>query len=268
MIIVGEKINGTLKAVQEAIVTRNRNYISDLARQQASAEVDYLDVNAGTPPEREVEDLKWLVEVVQDTVDTPLCLDSPRPETLDKVLPLLKKPGLLNSVTAEPGKPEKIFPLVKNYKCGVIALTLDENGIPKDAERRVEIATRLIEKGTTYGISEEDIYVDPLVMTLATDYTAAHTFLEAVREIKGRFPKVHVISGLSNVSYGLPYRRTINRTFLVLAQAAGMDAAIVDPLDEELVASIWATDLLLGKDSYCSNYLRYYRKRESRVQGK
>ncbi|HAA89311.1 MAG: Dihydropteroate synthase DHPS [Thermoanaerobacterales bacterium 50_218] len=264
MIIIGEKINGTLKAVQEAIETRNSSYIAELAKRQADAGADYIDVNAGTPPEREPEDLKWLVEVVQEAVDTPLCLDSPRPETFAEVLPLLKRPGLLNSVTAEPGKPEKVFPLAATYKFGVVALTLDERGIPKDAQTRVEIASKLVEQGAKYGIREEDIYVDPLVVTLATNHTAAKVFVEAAREIKRRFPGVHIISGLSNVSYGLPYRRLINRTFLVLGRAAGMDAAIIDPLDEELVATIWATELVLGEDPYCRNYLQYYRRRESK----
>ncbi len=264
MILIGEKLNGTLKRVQEAIAARDESYITALAQKQAEAGVDYLDVNAGTPPEREPEDLKWLVEVVQEAVDVPLCLDSPRPETLAAVLPLVKKPGLLNSVTAEPGKPEKVFPLAASSGFGVVALTLDERGIPQDAATRVEIAARLIEEGAKYGVKEENIYVDPLVVALATEHKAAQVFLEATSEIKKRFPGVHIISGLSNVSFGLPYRRTINRAFLVLARAAGMDAAIIDPLDDELMATVWATELVLGEDPYCRNYLRYYRKREAR----
>ncbi|NPV28660.1 MAG: methyltetrahydrofolate cobalamin methyltransferase [Firmicutes bacterium] len=268
MIIIGEKINGTLTKVREAIAERDRDFIADLAQRQAEAGADYLDVNAGTSPEREPEDLKWLVEVVQETVDTPLCLDSPRPETLAEVLPLVKRPGLLNSVTAEPGKPEKVFPLAAASGFGVVALTLDEGGIPKDAKTRVEIAERLISEGAKYGVKEENIYVDPLVVALATEHKATQVFLEATGEIKKRFPGVYIISGLSNVSFGLPYRRTINRTFLVLARAAGMDAAIIDPLDEELMATVWATELVLGEDPYCRNYLRYYRKRESKAAGK
>jgi len=126
-----------------------------------------LILSTGEPP----EDLKWLVEVVPDAVDTPLCLDSPRPDALAKVLPLLRRPGLLSSVTAEPGKPEKVFPLAAAYKSGAVALTLDEKGIPKDAQARVEIASRLIEQGAKYEIREAGIYVDPLAVTLATDIT-------------------------------------------------------------------------------------------------
>lgn len=268
MILIGEKINGTLKSVREAIAARDKSYIAALAQQQAESGADYLDVNAGTPPEREPEDLKWVVEVVQEAVDTPLCLDSPRPETLAEVVPLLKKPGLLNSVTAEPGKPEKVFPLAVASGFGVVALTLDEKGIPKDARTRVEIAARLIAEAAKYGMKEEYIFVDPLVVALATEHKAAQVFLEATGEIKKRFPGVHMISGLSNISYGLPYRRTINRTFLVLARAAGMDAAIIDPLDEELMATVWATELVLGEDPYCRNYLRYYRRRKATAGGK
>ncbi|BCV22378.1 methyltetrahydrofolate cobalamin methyltransferase [Moorella sp. Hama-1] len=266
MIIVGEKINGTLKAVQAAILERDAAFIAELARRQAEAGADYLDVNAGTAPGREEEDLKWLVEVVQEVVDTPLCLDSPRPETLAAVLPQVRRPGgLLNSVTAEPGKPGKVFPLAAEYRFGVVSLTIDERGIPKDVETRVDIASRLIEEAGKYGLREEYIYVDPLVTTLATASTSGKMFVEAVREIKGRFPEVHVISGLSNVSFGLPLRRTLNRTFLVLAREAGMDAAIVDPLDDELMVTIQATELLLGEDPYCRRYLQYCRSRKARV---
>ncbi|MGB9660753.1 MAG: methyltetrahydrofolate cobalamin methyltransferase [Moorellaceae bacterium] len=258
---MGEKINGTIPKVQAAILARDEGFIAGLAKAQAEAGADYLDVNAGTGPEREIEDLKWLVEVIQNVVDTPLCLDSPEPQALAAVLPLVSRQGgILNSVTAEPGKPDKVFPLAREYGFGVVALTLDEKGIPQDVETRVEIASQLVEEGLKYGLRQEDIYVDPLVVSLATHNHAGKVFVETVREIKRRYPAVHIISGLSNVSFGLPLRRSLNRTFLVLAREAGMDAAILDPLDDELMTAVRATELLLGEDPYCRRYLSHCRR--------
>lgn len=260
MIIIGEKINGTLKPVKQAIQDRDATYIVEIAKRQAEAGADYLDVNAGTPPEREPDDLKWLIEVVQEAVDTPLCVDSPRPQTLAEVMPFVKNPGLINSVSGEEGKPEAIFPLVKKYGCGVVALTVDQRGIPSDAKTRVEIAQNLITQAESYGIANEQVFIDPVVTALATGSDSCQVFVDAVKAIKEHFPEVKITSGLSNISFSLPRRKFLNRAFLVLAMNAGMDSAILDPLDTELMGLLFATNALTGKDNYALKYIRAYRK--------
>lgn len=260
MIIIGEKINGTLSPVKKAIQERDASYIVEIAKRQSEAGADYLDVNAGTPPDRESDDLKWLIEVVQEAVETPLCVDSPRPQTLADVMPFVKRPGLINSVSGEEGKPEAIFPLVKKYNCGVVALTVDQRGIPNDAKTRVEITRNLVSQAESYGIDHEAIFVDPVVTALATGSDSCQVFVDAVRAIKEQYPKVKITSGLSNISFSLPRRKFLNRSFMVLAMNAGMDSAILDPLDTELMGLLYATNALTGKDNYALKYIRAYRK--------
>ncbi|NPV30389.1 MAG: methyltetrahydrofolate cobalamin methyltransferase [Firmicutes bacterium] len=260
MIIIGEKINGTLKTVGEAIARRDREFIQKLARDQEAAGADYLDLCAGTEPGREVESLRWLVETVREVVHIPLCLDSPSPETLAEVIPYAGERGLINSVSGEGDKPERIFPLAKQYGWDVIALTLDDRGIPKDVETRLDIARSLLGKAQEFGISPDRIYIDPLVIALSTDGQSMLKFVEVMRRIKKEFPQVKITSGLSNISFGLPKRKVINRHFLIIALYEGMDSAILDPLDRDLMGSIYTTEALIGKDRYCRAYLNAYRR--------
>lgn len=260
MIIIGEKINGTLAPVKKAIQERNAAHIEEMAIKQSEAGATYLDVNAGTAPDREVDDLKWLIEVVENVVETPLCVDSPRPQTLIEVLPIVKRPGLINSVSDEADKPEKVFPLVKEYNCGIVALTVDQRGIPDNAETRVEIATKLITMAESYGIAHEKIFIDPLVTAIATNSDSCPVFTTTVKMIKAKYPNVNVTSGLSNISYSLPKRKFINRSFLAFAMAAGMDSAILDPLDTDIMGMLYATNAVLDQDNYGIKYIRAFRK--------
>lgn len=260
MIIIGEKINGTIKSVGEAIARRDKEFIQKLARDQEAAGADYIDLCAGTEPSKEVESLRWLVEIVQEVVNVPLCLDSPSPDTLAEVIPYAGERGLINSVSEEGDKPEKIFPLAKQYGWDVIALTLDDKGIPKDVETRLGIARSLIYKAQGYGISADRIYIDPLVIALSTDNQSMLKFVEVMRRLKEEFPQVKITSGLSNISFGLPKRKVVNRHFLTIALYEGMDSAILDPLDRELMGSIYTTEALIGKDRYCRAFANAYRK--------
>jgi 5-methyltetrahydrofolate--homocysteine methyltransferase len=176
------------------------------------------------------------------------------------MMPLAKKPGLINSVSGEGDKCDKLFPAIADTEWNVVALTCDdENGIPTDAGIKAKIASDIIEKAMTAGIAQERLFIDPLVTTLATTGDAFASFGDAVKLIKDKYPDVHITSGLSNISYGLPYRRSINRVFLTLAMAAGMDSAIMDPMAEDMRAAVYATEALLGKDDYCMNYLTAFR---------
>ncbi len=260
MKIIGEKINGTRKRVGEAIVNRDKDFIKDLAKRQVEAGAHLLDVNAGTKPDREAEDLVWLVRSIQEELDVPLCLDSANAAPLRAALEEVKQTPMINSISGEPKKLEEILPLAADHGSSVIALAIGEKGIPKNVEDRLIVVRKLIEETRKCGVPDERVYVDPLVMTIATDTEAGRITLETIRSVKKDFPEVHVISGLSNLSFGLPYRSLINRTFLTLAIEAGLDSAIVDPMDRELRDTLMAAELILGKDRYCLNYTRAFRE--------
>lgn len=260
MIIIGEKINGTIPSVRQAIENRDENFIRDLAIRQAEAGADYIDVCAGTAPEVELETLKWLMDIVQDAVDKPLCIDSPNPRTIEAVFKYAKKPGIINSVSGEGDKCEVIYPLIQGTPWQVIALTCDDRGIPSDVTTRVEIAKILIEKALKYDIQPERIHIDPLVISLPTDNQSLLKFIETMNIIKKLYPTVKITSGLSNISFGMPYRKIVNMCFLTIAVFSGMDSAIMDPCNKDMLAALLATEALIGKDRYCRKYNNAYRK--------
>lgn len=257
--IIGEKINGTRKSVGTAIVERDAAFIASLAQRQVDAGADWIDVNAGTHPDREVADLIWLVETVQASVDRPLCLDSPNPRALAAALSVTRQTPLINSITSEPARLEGILPLVQASGAPVIALALGARGMPATIDDRLTVVRQLVAAIRAAGIADDRIYVDPLVMTIATNTESAMIALETIRRVRAEFPEAHITSGLSNVSFGLPARGLINRTYLSLAVSAGLDTAILDPLDRELRAALLATELLLGRDRHCLTYTRAFR---------
>ncbi|MGD0153839.1 MAG: methyltetrahydrofolate cobalamin methyltransferase [Thermacetogeniaceae bacterium] len=260
MIIVGEKINGTIPSVQKAIEEREEEFIYSLAVKQAKAGADYIDVCAGTEPAVEVEALMWLMEIVQDAVDLPLCIDSPNPRVIEQVFLQAKQPGIVNSVSAEKDKCDIIYPLLQGTEWQAIGLTCDNSGIPGDVQTRVEIAGRLVETAGRYGISPDRLHIDPLVIALSTDNQSMLKFMKAAWEIKEACPSVKITSGLSNISFGMPLRRVVNQGFLTLAMYAGMDSAIMDPCNQEMMATLLATEALLGRDKFCRKFSNAYRK--------
>lgn len=260
MIIIGEKINGTLPHVRRAIEEKNDKFIRKLAIDQAEAGADYLDICAGTPEEDEADILKWLMDIVQQEVDKPLCIDSPNPGVFKKVLDFAKRPGIINSVSEEKDKSERIFSLISGTNWKVIGLTCDDEGISTDTQKRVNIAQKLVEKAFTHNIKIDDIFIDPLVLTLSTNNDSLLIYLETMEQIKVLYPNIKVTSGLSNISYGMPLRKFINQQFLTIALFSGMDSAIMDPCDQNLIATIYATQALKGNDKYCQKYLNAYRQ--------
>lgn len=257
--IIGEKINGTRRSVADAVRERDAEAIAALARVQAEAGCDWLDVNAGTDPEREPDDLAWLIAIVQKSVDTPLCVDSANPAALAAALPLAAEPPLVNSITAEPERLDAVLPLVAEHAAGVIALAMDGGGLPSGVEERLAILRRLVAATRAAGVPDERVYLDPLVIAVATDTDSAVVTFEALRRLRAEFPEAHLVSAASNVSFGLPARRLVNRTYLTLAVEAGIDVAILDPLDRELRATLLATELVLGRDRHCLAFTRAYR---------
>ena len=260
MIIIGEKINGAIPSVAAAIAGRDADAIRSLATRQTEAGAHYLDVCAGTAPELEKDALIWLLEIVQDAVGTPICIDSPDPEVLCEMLPHIKRPGIINSVSGEGNKCDMIFPLISGSEWNVIALTCDDAGIPSDVERKVDIGLQLIDKAGSYGITSDRIFIDPLVLSLSVVNDALLSFNEAIRRILEKHPAVHFTSGLSNISFGMPKRKLINRNFLAFAVQAGMDSAIMDPTDKDMYAQILAVEALLGRDKFCRAYNKAFRQ--------
>lgn len=260
MIIIGEKINGFIPKTLKAIEAKDADYIKMIAEGQQEGGANYLDICAGTAPEIEMETMVWLIELAQEVSDLPLCLDSSDTQILIDCMALCKKAGLINSVSMEEGKTEAIFPVIKGTDWGVVALTCNNEGIPDDPPTKLVIAREMIELARTYGIADEKIFIDPLVTTLATKQDSLLNFIEGIKLIHEEFPKVHFTSGLSNISFGMPYRKAINMQFLSLSMMAGMDSAIMDPMSPDMQATLYATNALLGKDDYCMDYLEAYRE--------
>ena len=231
MKIIGEKINGTRKRVAQAIAERDVTFIQDLARQQAEAGSAWLDVNAGTHPNQEPDDLVWLIETVQAVVDTPLCLDSANPQALAVAIKAVRQTPMINSISGEPQRLEGILPMVAEHGCQVIALAMDDKKIPETGEARVAVIHKVLDATRVAGIPDEHLYVDPLAMTIGTNIQSGLIAFDTMRAVHADYPEVHLTIGLSNISFGLPARSFINRDFLTLALAAGLDSAILDPLD-------------------------------------
>ncbi len=260
MIIIGEKINGTRKAVAQAIRERDAVFISDLAKSQADAGSAFLDVNAGTAPEREPEDMAWLVNTIQEACSTPLCLDSANPSALRAGLKLVRHPPMINSVSGERPRIESVLPLALEYKTSLILLALDdETGIPNTGDGRMRIVERLVRLALDGGLTEEKLYIDPLVTAISTGTDSALVTLDTIRRIRAAHPGCHITSGLSNISFGMPLRHMINRTFMAMAIQAGLDSAIADPNDRQLYEVMLASEMLMGKDKYCQGFNRAYR---------
>ena len=261
MIIVGERINSSSKLVRVAIDRRDASYIARLARAQRDAGADYIDVNAGIFTSDEPGRLAWLVSTVQMETDARLSLDTANGEALRSALVENKngKP-LINSITAQTERFRSVLPLIKEFDASVVALCMDDGGLPATADERADIAGKLIEKLTGAGVKPEDIFLDPLVCPIGTDPRACVIVLETIKKIRKRWPGVRIVCGVSNISYGLPARSLINSTFLAAAIIAGLDCAILDPLDGAVLRTIYAAEALAGADINCDEYIKKYRE--------
>jgi 5-methyltetrahydrofolate--homocysteine methyltransferase len=259
MLIIGERINSTRKSIAPAVKERNAALIQEEARRQAEAGAHYLDCNAATVGrEEEPEALCWLVRTVQECVDLPVALDSPNPDAIEGALAVHRGTAIINSISGECEKLERLLPLVplvRDHRARVIALCMDDHGMPQTSEDRVRIGLRLIARLLAAGVSEEEILVDPLLMPISVDSRHGSDVLAAITAFKQHFPQIRVSVGLTNVSYGLPERRWLNRAMLMMAMGAGLDAVICDPTDRDLMALLLSGEALLGRDEFCAGYL-------------
>jgi len=207
--------------------------------------------------------MEWLMNTIQPEIKTPFAIDSPSPEAIKRGLQVNKngKP-MINSITAETERFEGLSPLLKEYECSIVALCMDDSGMPETADERYNIACRLIEDLSKLGMKHEDIYLDPMIRPIGTGSHYGTVALDTMRNIKKQYPDVHIMCGLSNISFGLPLRKLINQVFLISAMNAGMDGAIMDPLDKKLMSMMYACEAVLGLDEFCMNYLEKYREEE------
>ncbi len=257
MLIVGEKLNSTIPSVKEAIKTRNAAFLQDLARRQAAGGASFLDLNTAQG-NNELDDMEWAVKILQEAVDVPLCIDSTEPAVIEAGLKAHRGKAMLNSISMETDRLSGMLPLISEYGCAVVALTMNDSGIPKTAEERIKIAGQLVDELKRANVDLEQVYIDPLVLPLAVNSENGVIFFRCLDEIKKSY-KVKTISGLSNVSHDLPKRKLINRNFLTICMVNGMDAAIMDPTDRKLTSTVTATNLLLNKDRFARNYLKAFR---------
>ena len=257
-VIIGEKINPTgRKKLAAALKDGDFEYVKQIALRQVAAGADILDVNVGVPGADEVDLLPKVAKLISETVDVPLCLDSANRDALAAALAVLPGRALVNSVNGEEASMEAVLPVIKEFNVPVIGLLMHDEGIPNDADTRVAVAGKIIERAAKLGIPAEDIVVDPLVLTVGADSGAGVVTLETIRRVKEEFG-VNINLGASNVSFGLPDRHTINQAFLALAMGAGATCAITDPM--KLTSIIRASDLLLGRDNFGSRYIGYWRE--------
>ena len=268
MIIVGEKLNGIIPSVKAAIEAEDEAFIRDMARKEYENKADYLDICTAVV-DRDLEVMKWMIDIVQDEVpDAKISLDSPSPETIVKATEFCTRPGIINSVSLEGNKTEVILSALKDTEWNFVGLLMGKDGLPQTVQDRVDNFHALYAEFKKYDIDDDRIYIDPLVLSVATLPNAYLDFVETAKIVKEEYPNVHIISGLSNISYGIPSRKSLNLSFLIGAMMNGMDAAILDPLSRDMQGGIYATEALIGKDHYCKNYLKAYRKDLFGVQKK
>jgi cobalamin-dependent methionine synthase I len=264
MIVIAEKINGTLPVVKKIIQNRDQEKLLDLARQQAGAGASYVDINVGTgigSREDEIQAMEWAVKAIQQELETPLCIDSADPAVLESGLKSRNgRPSLLNSAKAEKESLDEVVPLASTYGVPLIALTMDESGIPKTVEDRLQAAEKVASACESFGVPIDNVFFDLLVMPISTDVKHGLKTLAAITEVKKQFPGCKTVLGISNISYGLPARGRLNAAFLCMAVYAGLDAAIIDPMEDEISAAVKTAEVLVGRDRHCRKYTRAFRK--------
>lgn len=261
MIIIGERINSTRARIQEAIKKRDSAHILNEAVKQIEAGAHFIDINCAMSLGDEVQDMDWVVSVIQSEIkDISISLDSPNYLAIARGLEVYKGSGaiFINSITGEDSRIDTIVPLAVKYDTKLIALTMGDGGMPNTAEERFRIAKNILSKVLKIGFKIENLYFDPLIRPISTEPEQVKEFLKSIPMIKTL--GAHTACGLSNVSYGLPDRKLINSTFLAMAIQSGLDAAILDPTDKQIVSTIAASRVLLCDDEYCAQYLKAFRE--------
>lgn len=263
MEIIGERINGMFKDIREGIKAGDKKPIQEWAVKQTENGAFWLDVNTGASAEDQVATMKWLVQAIQEVVDTPLSLDSTNYDVIEAGLQLCKRPALINSCHADRYKIERVFPMAIKYNAKVIGLAMSEaSGIPKNAENRVMLAAELVAAADEFGLPLEDLYVDPLILPINVAQDHIVEAMETIRQVKFLSdPAPKTVVGLSNISQRCQNRKLINRTALVMLMACGLDAAIVDANDDELMNAAATARVIMNKEIYCDSYVELFKSK-------
>lgn len=265
MIIIGEKINASIPAVKAIIQKRDEKKLIELAQKQTAAGSAYIDVNVGTGEgsrDDEILAMQWAIDIIQNKIDTPLCIDSADPILLEAALEVRNgRTSLINSTKAEDKNLEEIVPLAVRHNTSLIALAMDDQGIPKTTQDRLIACEKIADACHRFGLMLKNVFFDPLVLPVSTDIQQGRVTLDTLAEIKKEFSTAKTVMGLSNVSYGLPNRAGLNAAFLHMAVSAGLDASIMDPLDKQMMTAVRTAEVLAGKDRHCRRYTRAFRKK-------
>lgn len=262
MFVIGELINGMYASVARAIQDKDKKTVQKLALDQIGAGADALDLNCGPASRQPAVDMPWLVEAVQEVTATMLVLDSSKPQAVEAGLAAAKNSCMINSTTADKAKLDILVPLAIKYKARLIGLAMDSKGIPRDKDQRLELAATIVAACVDAGFPVQDLYLDPILLPVNVGQAQLAWILEAIREFRViSEPAPKTVVGLSNVSQGTRHRGLVNRTFLAMAVSAGLDAAILDPLDHELMDTMITAELLMNRQIFCDSYLEAYRKK-------
>lgn len=260
MIIIGERINAGFKDVRAAIENREGDAIRQWARKQTDAKATYLDVNLGTASNKP-EDLCWMIEQVQEEVETPVSIDNNKPSMLKEAIKVCNKPPLINSTTAVDEKMDDLMPLAKESDASIIGLCMDESGSPKSADKRVENAGKVLAKLMEYEITPDRLFLDPIVMPLKFMQEQAGEVLNAISQFRlFSDPPPHVVCGLSNISNDTSRKSLIDSTYCAMMIGHGLDAAIMDVMDDNLVNSILTAELVMNRSIYADSFVEAFRK--------
>ena len=260
MIIVGERINGMFKDMRKAIAKKDKKPVQELALKQLKAGADYLDVNVGTASAEPEDAMVWLVETVREATDAPIAIDSPRMAVMKAGIEACEGRLMINSTTGKQAELDALLPLAAEKDADIVGVTIDENGVPTDVDGRIAIAMNIITAAMEHGISPDKLFIDPVILPVSADQKQPVFVLEALRQfpmLSDPAPKSLV--GLSNISQSASERSLINRTYLVMGVAAGLNAAILDPLDTELVNAMITAEVLMNRSIYSDGFLKAYR---------
>lgn len=265
LIIVGERLNSSRKSVLKAFQDKNEQFIIKEAKKQKEAGAGYLDVNTSMMMEKEIETLEWVIPLIQNEIDIPIAIDTPDPIAMEAGLKVHKGKALINSLTGKKESLKNYIPLIEKYNAKVIVMCFDERGIAQSASNRFKIAVKTIKQLERANVIFDDIFIDPMLQTIGIEKRGIKVFLDSLYKIKSYFPNIKTICGISNVSFGMPERQLLNRVFLALAVYVGLDAAIFDPLDKNIMETLLAAKTLLGKDPSCKKYIDYMRKKTKKL---
>lgn len=262
MIIVGEKLNSSIPKMFELMKNKDTDAITQIAVAQEEAGANFLDINTAIFRDEEYEMLKYVLEIVTANTTCGIMLDSPSPAVIEKAIKLVAdREIIINSITLQ-DRINELLPVAKRYNAGLVCLPIDEDGIPKTVERRVENSLKLIDILQNEGIDKSKIHIDVIAEALAVDDQAAAITIKTISELRKADSEVHIICGASNVSFGLPKRNNINVAFLTTAIFAGMDSGIIDITNEQIQNAIYTAEMLSGLDEYCMEYLGYFRSKK------